>query len=139
MNDIALLAQQAMTTIGPYLSLAATTAAAHVAEGFLSEPGAKLFDWLVAKVKGTPAAATLERTVAEPNNERRLEALRLEIEDLADKDTEFREELTRLLKEISGDSVTVTASQTSTQTGDNNKSAQASGKDINIHIGIHIG
>ena len=134
MTDIALLAQQAMTTIGPFLSLAATTTATHIADGFLSEPGAKLFEWLTSKLKGTPAESTLDRAVAEPGNPRRLEALKLEIEDLAEKDPDFCEQLVRLLKETAGDSINVTANQASTQTGDNNKNAQAAGKDINIEM-----
>ena len=135
MIDIALLAQQAITAIGPVLSLAATGAGAQVAEGFLHEPGAKLFNWLASKVKGTPAETTLDRAVAEPENPRRLDALRLEMEDLAVKDREFREQLAALLKEVAGESVNVTADQDSAQTGINNVSAQAAGKDINIQIG----
>ena len=107
-------------------------AASKAAEGFLSEPGAKLFDWLASKVKGTPAAATLDRAVSEPQNQRRLDALRLEIEELAEKDPEFRNQLFTLLKEIAPQGIT--GPQTSTQIGDNNKNAQATGKDIKINI-----
>ena len=131
MSDIALLAQQAMTVIGPLLPLAGA-AAGHLADGFLSEPGAKLYDWLVAKFKGTPAEATLNRAVAEPENTRRIDALRLEIEDVAEKDSEFLEQLTGMLKEMN---LGVKATQTANVTGDNNKIAQAAGKDIKIRIG----
>jgi hypothetical protein len=133
MIEIALLAQQAVNALGPLLPLAASYAAGHVADGFLSEPGAKLYDWLAGKLKGTPAAATLDRAVAEPDNKRRLESLRLEIEDLAEKDPEFREQLAGLLKEMGGD--TVTATQTATAVGDGNKIGQGAGKDISIQIG----
>jgi len=51
-----------------------------VADGFLSEPGAKLLDWLASRFKGTPAAATSDRAVAEPCRPYRLDALRGEIE-----------------------------------------------------------
>ena len=135
MIDIALLAQQAMTALGPLLPLAASHAATQMADGFLRQPGAKLYDWLAAKVKGTPAAATLDRAVAEPENRHRLDALKGEIEELAEKDAEFCEQLAGLLKEIAGDTVFVTAPQTLNQTGDNNKGAQAAGKDISIQIG----
>ena len=135
MIDIALLAQQAMTALGPLLPLAGTYAAGRAVEGFFHEPGAKLYDWLTSKVKGTPAAATLDRAVAEPENRHRLDALRGEIEELAEKDAEFRDQLAGLLKEIAGETVSVKATQTATQTGDNNKSVQAAGKDIDIRIG----
>ena len=135
MTDITLLAQQALTALGPLLPLAASTAAGQVAAGFFRQPGAKLYDWLASKVKGTPAAATLDRAVAEPANQHRLDALRGEIEELAEKDTEFRDQLAGLLKEIAGETVIVTAPQTLTLTGDNNKGAQAAGKDISIQIG----
>ena len=135
MIDIASLAQQAIAVLGPLIPLAASNVAGHLADGFLSEPGAKLFDWLAAKLKGTPAAAILDRAVSEPGNQRRLEAVRLEIEDLAEKDPDFRDQLAALLKEIAGETAVVNATQTSAQTGDNNKSAQAAGKDISIQIG----
>jgi len=115
--------------------LIAANAASHLADGFLSEPGAKLFDWLASKFKGTQAATTLDRAVAEPGNTRRLDALRLEIEDLAERDMEFRDQLAAILGKIDGGTGAVTSNQTSNQIGDNNKSAQASGKAISIHIG----
>jgi hypothetical protein len=131
MSDIASLAQQAMNVVGPLLPLAGA-AAGHLADGFLSEPGAKLYDWLVAKFKGTPGEVTLNRAVAEPENKRRIEALRLEIEDVAEKDSEFLEQLAGMLKKMN---LGVNATQTANVTGDNNKTAQAAGKNINIHIG----
>ncbi len=135
MTDMAFLAQQAIAVLGPLIPLAAANATSHLADGFLGASGGKLFDWLASKLKGTPAAATLDRAVAEPENRHRLDALRGEIEELAEKDTEFRDQLAGLLKEIAGETVSVTATQTSTQTGDGNKSAQAAGNDINIQIG----
>jgi cell division septum initiation protein DivIVA len=64
-----------------------------------------------------------------------VEALRLEIEELAEKDTDFRQQLAELLKEIAAASGSVVSTQTSTTIGDNNKIGQATGKDISIHIG----
>jgi tetratricopeptide (TPR) repeat protein len=135
MTNIGLLAQQAIAVLAPLLPLAAANAATQMAQGFFKQPGAKLFDWLASKLKGTPAAVTFDRAVAEPENQRRLEALRLEIEDLADKDAEFREELAGILKEIAPATVAVTSTQTVNQTGDNNKGALAGGNDISIQIG----
>ena len=133
MTDIASLAHQAITHLGPLLPLATCKAATQFADGFFKQPGAKLFDWLASKFKGTPSESTLDRAVAEPANPRRLQALQIEIEDLAEKDPEFLRELTGLLKQIAQTSVT--APQTANINGDNNKVAQAAGSNINIHIG----
>jgi hypothetical protein len=61
-----------------------------------------------------------------------LVALRLEIEDVAEKDSEFLEQLAGMLKEMN---LGVNATQTANVTGDNNKTAQAAGKNIKIQIG----
>ncbi len=132
MTDISSLAQQAISVLAPAISLAASTVAGRFAEGFLSQPGAKLFDWLAKKLAGTPAEGTLERALAEPNNPRRLEALRLELEDLLEKDPTFREELLSAVKEASGGNCETTSTQSSTQVGDGNRSAQAIGSGISI-------
>jgi hypothetical protein len=133
MIDITSLAQQAVTVLGPALSAAASTAAGHAADDLLKEPSKKLMDWLNAKLKGTPAAGSLDRAVAEPENKRRLEALRLEIEEKAEKDDAFRDELAKLLNEIYPAGVSGT--QTTTQIGDNNKGVNIIGTDNQIHIG----
>ena len=133
MTDLAALAQQAVQHLGPLLPHAAGHAATQFADGFFKQPGAKLFDWLANKFKGTPSESTLDRAIAEPANPRRVHALQLEIEDLAEKDPDFRHQLTQLLKEIA--QTTVTAPQTVKIKGDNNKTAQAAGSNINIHIG----
>ena len=132
MTDIASLAQQAITYLSPFLPSAAIVVD-HVTDGFLSEPGAKLFDWLNNKFKGTPSESTLDRAIAEPQNEHLLHGLQSEIAYVASKDPDFLRELAQLLKEISP--TTVTAPQTATTKGDNNKTAQAAGSNINIHIG----
>jgi hypothetical protein len=121
MLDITYLAQEAINALTPVLTLAAAKAG----EGFLSEPGAKLYNWLTEKVKGTPSAEPLNRAVAEPQNPRRLQALQLEIEDLADKDQHFRQQLEEILKSIPP---TKSTSQTAAINGDNNNIAQVSGK-----------
>jgi hypothetical protein len=72
--------------------------------------------------------------VAEPGNQRRLEALRLEIEELAEKDAEFRKELAGLLKGMAGDVVSVAATQTATQNGDGNTVVQGAGYDVSVQI-----
>ena len=132
MTDIASLAHQAITHIGPLLPTV-PQAATQFADGFFKQPGAKLFDWLASKFTGTPSESVLDRAVAEPANPRRLQALQIEIEDLAEKDPEFLRELTSLLKDLAQTSVT--APQTATTKGDNNKTAQAAGSNIHIHIG----
>lgn len=133
MDDITALAQQAMTAIAPLLPFAAA-AAEKVADGFLTKPGEKLFDWLKSQFSGKPAEATLDRAIAEPENDRRLAALRLEIEEMADKDSAFRQQLTELVKAASA-GAGAAATQTANASGTNNKIGQAAGKDISIHIG----
>ncbi|HEX4809507.1 MAG TPA: hypothetical protein VH325_11295 [Bryobacteraceae bacterium] len=133
MDDITQLAQQAMTAIAPLIPFAAAEAG-KVADGFLSKSGEKLFDWLKSQFSGKPAEATLDRAIAEPENERRLTALRLEIEEMAEKDGEFRQQLTELVKAVAA-GAGITATQTANASGTNNKIGQAAGKDINIHIG----
>lgn len=133
MNDIGQLAQQAVTVLVPLLPVAAAAVAGHVIDGFLEQPGSKLFDWLTAQFQGKPAAATLERAVTEPQNTHRLEALRLEIDELVEKDPEFRRQLAELLKELTPTADTV-ANQTANPIGDSNKIAQAAGTDIKIQI-----
>ena len=133
MTDIAALAQQAVQHLGPLLPHAAGHAATQFADGFFKQPGAKLFDWLASKFKGTPSAAALDRAVAEPENAHLLHGLQSEIAYVASKDPEFLRELTSLLKDLAQTSVT--APQTATTKGDNNKTAQAAGSNINIHIG----
>ena len=132
MTDIASLAQQAITYLSPFLPSAAIVVD-HVTDGFLSEPGAKLYDWLNNKFKGTPSEAALEQAIADPGNEFALSALQTQIAYRASKDPEFLRELTSLLKDLAQTSVT--APQTATTKGDNNKTAQAAGSNINIHIG----
>jgi hypothetical protein len=127
MTDIATLAQQAIAVIGPLLPLAASYAAGPAVEGFFHEPGAKLYDWLTKRIKGTPAEATLDRAVAEPQNQRRLTALQLEIEDLVERDAEFKKQLAGILAEIAAATGGIVATQTSTQIGNNNKSIQIAG------------
>lgn len=135
MNEIAQLAQQAITWIAPLLPMAAAGVATHVADGFLAQPGAKLFDWLWTEIKGKPAAGTLERAVAEPQNTRRLDALRLEIEELAEKDTEFRRQLEGFLTAIAESTGGTITNQTASPAGDNNKIGQATGTNNTIQIG----
>ena len=129
MNDLTQLTHETIALLTPLLPVAATAAgtlANRMADGFLSEPGAKLFDWLTKQFSGKPAAATLERALAEPQNQHRLDSLRIEIMELAEKDPQFRREL--------GDLVKAGATQIASPTGDNNKIAQAAGKDIDIQI-----
>ncbi len=124
MIDPTQLATDATTLLAPLLPLVSSLAG-KLTDGFLSEPGAKLFDWLSAQFHGKPAQIPLDRALAEPQNQNRLDALRLEILDAAEKDPEFLNQLASLVN---------TATQTTSVTGDNNKIAQACGKDINVQI-----
>jgi hypothetical protein len=129
MTELTQLANDTMTLLAPLLPIAASAAgklADHIADGFLSEPGAKLFDWLTAQFQGKPVAATLERAIAEPQNPNRLESLRIEIQNLAGKDAEFRRQLTEL--------VHAGATQIANPSGDNNKIAQVAGNNNSIQI-----
>jgi hypothetical protein len=134
MTDIALLAQQAMNALGPVLAAAATKAAGTLADRFLSTSGGKLFHLLTTKLTGAESAQVLDRAKNEPENQNSLDALQLEIKDLAEKDAEFCEQLAGLLKEIEEAKGGATVTQTSTQTGNNNKSGQATGTKISIEI-----
>lgn len=126
------LAQDAMVVITPLLPAAAMIAT-KAAGGFAGEAGKGLFTWLVAYVKSRPAETTLERAVAEPASPTRLQALQLEIQELAEKDAAFREKLNDLVKQAHIE--TYSGHQSSNQQGDNNKNAQATGSDIKINIG----
>lgn len=125
------LAQSAINLIAPVISLAATEAAGHVADGFLNEPGAKLYNWLTSHFRGKPAAETLARAIADPKSSRRLDALRLEIEELAESDDTFRQQLEQL---INAKTEIVNSSQLANPVGDRNKLAQAMGTNLNIKI-----
>jgi hypothetical protein len=129
------LANDAITLLAPLLPAAATAAgklADHVADGFLSEPGAKLFDWIASQFKDKPAAASLQRAIAEPRNQHRLDALRIEILELAEKDAQFREQLGELVN--AGAKANISATQIASPSGDNSKIGQATGKNISIQI-----
>ena len=119
--------------LAPLLPAAATAAgklADHIADGFLSEPGVKLFDWITSQFEGKEAAASLRRAIAEPQNRHRLDAVRIEILELAEKDIQFREQLSELVK--AGAKANISATQIANPSGDNNRIVQATGK--NIHI-----
>jgi hypothetical protein len=135
MIDIVALAHQTVNVIGPLLPVIAQHAGNQAADGFLRQPGVKLFDWIASKFKGTAAAAALERAVSDPESQLYIADLRVEIQKLAEQDSEFRERLAHLLEEIASGVGDVDTNQTITQTGDYNKGALASGKDISIQIG----
>jgi hypothetical protein len=129
MTDLTQLANDTITLLAPLLPIATSAAGKltdHITDGFLSEPGAKLFDWLTAQFRGKPAAATLERAIAEPQNPNRLDSLRLEILDLAEKDAEFRHELAEL--------VHAGTTQIANPGGDNNKIVQVTGNNNSTQI-----
>ena len=132
MNEILQLAQQTIDLLTPLLPLAGA-AVGHIADGFLSEPGAKLFDWLTSKFRDKHAAATLEQAIEDPQNTWRLEALKLAIAEHADKDPEFRKQLSELVQEAQLNT-SVKAHQHATAQGDGNKIAQVAGTNNKIDI-----
>jgi hypothetical protein len=66
-----------------------------------------------------------------PQNPRRLEALRLDIEELAEQDPVFREQLARLLQAARAEQPSVNT-QTSTVTGHGNTVMQVSGSNNTV-------
>jgi hypothetical protein len=127
MSDPLELAQQAMDALTPLIPLAAA-AAGHVADGFLSEPGAKLYEWLTSKFKGRPEADALNNALAEPTKQLRLEALKLAIAQRADEDSEFRQQLSEMVYP------STEMRQTNKQRGDGNKSGQIIGNNSSVQI-----
>lgn len=132
MDDVTLLAQQAVTVLAPLLPVMAASVANRVADGFFRQPGAKLYDWLAAKVKGGPAETALARAVDEPENSRRLDVLRLEIEELIEKDPVFRAELAALVGAARAEGG---VTQNAEVSGDGAKVAQVSGSGNDVRIG----
>ena len=80
-----------------------------VASGFARQPGAKLYDWLAARFKGTEREATLEQAIKEPENERQIDLLQAEIVGLLRNNSTAVQELQGLLSEIGAVSGTQTA------------------------------
>ena len=128
MQELSDLTQQAMVLLAPVLPYAAAAAkgageaAKSAAAKLLAEQGGKVFDWLAAKFRGTPAEATLQQAVAAPNDEDALKMLELAIKMLAKNDQQFRRELETRVREAG-----VTATQTATVTGDGNTIVQVAG------------
>jgi hypothetical protein len=100
-------------------------------DGFAGEAGKTLLALIVAQFKGKPAEAVLDRALADPQNPRRLEALRLDIEELAEQDPVFREQLARLLQAAREEQLSVNT-QTSTVTGHGNTVMQVSGSNNTV-------
>ena len=135
MIDVTQLANDSVALLTPLLPLATHAAgklADHITDGFLSEPGVKLFDWITEQFRGKPAAVSLERAIAEPQNQHRLDSLRIEILELAEKDALFREQLAELVGAGAKGNTSVT--QTASPSGDINKIGQAVGRNNTIQI-----
>jgi hypothetical protein len=130
MTEIAQLAHDTITVLAPLLP-SATSVATKVRDGFAGEAGKTLLNWVVAQFKGKPAEAVLDRALADPQNPRRLEDLRLDIEELAEQDPVFREQLARLLQAAHAEQPFVTT-QTSTVTGHGSSVTQVSGSNNTV-------
>jgi hypothetical protein len=126
MIEIAQLAQDAIAAIAPLLPVV-TTLAGKTQEGFAGEAGKTLFNWIVSQVKGKPAESVLDRALADPRNPRRLESLRLDIEELAEQDPAFREHLAELVQAVRAEQPTIFNTQTATVTGQGHSVTQIQG------------
>jgi hypothetical protein len=103
------LAKQAVEVLKTALPLAMQ----QVASGFSQQPGAKLYDWVARKFAGTEGQAILEQAASEPENQKRLDHLQVEIADLLRDNQEAVRELQALLSGARN----VTGTQTAHATG----------------------
>ena len=125
--EIAQLAQQATNYLRPELLLLAGKAV----EGAATESGKQIVTWFRERLTGKAAEAALDDAAAHPEDDRRLLALRMQIEILSEENESFRRDLLAL---IANYPKSASIQQIATTTGDNNKIGQASGQDIKIHI-----
>ena len=131
MIEVAQLAHDAITAIAPLLPVV-TTLATKTQEGFAGEAGKTLFNWIVTQVKGKPTENVLDRALADPKNPRRLESLRLDIEELAEQDPAFREQLAKLVQAVRAEQPAIFNAQTATVTGHGNAVTQIQGSNIKV-------
>ena len=125
--EIAQLAQQATNYLRPELLLVAGKAV----EGAATESGKQILTWFRERLTGKAAEAALDDAAAHPEDDRRILALRTQIEILSEENESFRGDLLAL---IANYPKSASIQQIATATGDNNKIGQASGQDIKIHI-----
>jgi hypothetical protein len=130
MIEVAQLAHDAITAIAPLLPGVADVAT-KTGEGFAGEAGKTLFNWIVTQVKGKPTESVLNRALADPKNPRRLESLRLDIEELAEQDA-FREQLAKLVQAVRAEQPAIFNTQTATVTGQGNSVNQIQGSNIKV-------
>lgn len=126
MIDIAQLAHDAITAIAPLLPIA-TTLATKTEEGIAGEAGKTLFNWIVTQVKGKPSVNVLDRALADPKNSRRLESLRLDIEELAEQDPAFREQLANFVQAVRVEQPAIFNTQTAIVSGQGHSVLQIQG------------
>jgi hypothetical protein len=122
------IAQQATNYLRPELLLLAGNAVS----GAATESGKQIVTWFRERLTSKAAEAALDDAAAHPEDERRLLALQMQIEILAEENESFRRDLLALIANYPKGAST---QQTTIATGGNNKIGQASGQDIKIHIG----
>ncbi len=127
MTNFTELAQEATQYLRPELLLFAGKAV----EGAATESGKQVVNWFRERLTSKSAAAVLEDAGEHPEDDRRVLALQQQIEILLKDSEQFRTELQVLLaREPKQTSVR----QVATAVGNNNKMAQASGKNNTINI-----
>ena len=131
MTEIAQLAHDTMAVLIPLLPLAKELAH-KAADGTATEAGKKLLGWLTTAFQGK--STKLDRAIDQPEDKTRQNALEGEIVEMAEADETFRSQLAELVRAVKASGPVLTT-QSVSQIGDNNKVAQASGKDISISIG----
>ncbi|MBB5057429.1 hypothetical protein HDF16_002135 [Granulicella aggregans] len=131
MIEIAQLAQETMAVLTPLLPLAKELAA-KAGDGAATEAGKALLGWLSSAFQGK--STKLERSIEKPEDKTRQNALEAEIVEMAETDESFRTQLAELVR-AAKESGPVVTQQIANVIGNNNKLAQARGKDISIHIG----
>jgi len=131
MIEIAQLARDAITVIAPLLPMA-TTLAAKTQESIAGEAGKTLFNWIVTQVKGKPTENILGRALADPKNPYRLESLRLDIQELAEQDPAFREQLAKLVQAVRAEQPAIFSTQTATVSGQGHSVTQIQGSNNKV-------
>ncbi|MGA2408789.1 MAG: hypothetical protein ABSG46_00145 [Candidatus Binataceae bacterium] len=128
--DPATIAASTVAALLPYLAAAAKKTAEKAGEAAY-EGGAKLLAFLKGKLTGENERKALARVESNPENADRQAALRVELEDLVERDAGFGGELETLLKALPK----TEATQSANVLGDNNTVTQAAGQNIHINYG----
>jgi hypothetical protein len=97
--------------------------AAGAAGGFIAKPGQDVFDWLKARLSGSPAGTALGQAVEKPDSDLRWKALEAQLLVVLEENAALRDELRSRLP---------APTQSATTTGDRNTVIQSVGSKIKI-------